>query len=108
MEQLQGARPDTLRKFFTEHNCRSEKRIQERLDAIDKATPAVQDRAMLEAGPIIVAGVVALLQTLADSIADLDRRIEQVASNHPERFLFADLPGAGPVLTAPPDGRLRN
>ena len=33
----------TLRKFFHAHNCRSEERIQERIEGIYQATPATKD-----------------------------------------------------------------
>lgn len=98
LEQLQRTQPPTLRQFFAEHNCRSQQRIEERLEAIYKALPAVQDKALLEAGPAIAAGMIDILEAVARSIADLDQRIEALVSAHPERFLFAGLPGAGPVL----------
>jgi hypothetical protein len=37
--------------------------------------------------------LVALLRTLRDSIAGLDRRIEQLVLAHPDGELFASLPG---------------
>ena len=43
-------------------------------------------------------GLVALLRTLRDHIAELDRRIEQLVMAHPDGALFASLPGAGAVL----------
>jgi Transposase len=58
LQQLQRAKPDTLRQFFTGHNCRSQQRIEERLDAIYKAVPTVQDEALLKAGPAIAVGMV--------------------------------------------------
>ena len=98
LEKLQHAHPGTLRRFFLEHNSRSEKRIEERMQAIYQATPAVTDSALLEAGTIIAASWVAQIQTLLEGIARLDQAIEPVASQHPDAYLFADLPGAGPAL----------
>ena len=43
-------------------------------------------------------GLVALLTTLRDNIAELERRIEELVASHPDAALFASLPGAGPVL----------
>ena len=98
LEQLQRTRPTTLRKFFTEHNCRSEKRIQQRIDAIYQAKPALQDAVILEAGAMFVKQLIRLIRVLAANIAELEQRIESVTNAHPERPLFAGLPGAGPVL----------
>jgi len=98
LEQLQRVNPAKLRDFFIRHNCRSQKRIQERIDAIYKATPAVTDKALLEAGPAFVKALVAQIQALNASITQFETRIEQVSSTHPEAPLFAHLPGAGPAL----------
>ena len=98
LEELRRAHPGTLRKFFHEHNCRSAERNQERIDAIYAAVSATNDAAVLEAGTLTARGLVAVLRTLRDTIARLDRRIEQLVATHPEGALFASLPGAGPVL----------
>jgi len=50
------------------------------------------------AGTLTARGLVALLRTLRDNIAGLDRRIEQLVLAHPDGVLFASLPGAGAVL----------
>jgi transposase len=98
LEQLRRAHPGTLAKFFREHNCRSEERIQERLTAIYAATPATHDQAVLEACALMARGLVALLTTLRDNIAAFDRRIAELVASHPDGALFASLPGAGAVL----------
>src|SRR4030095_16631171 len=51
------------RKFFHQHNSRSEERNEERIAAIYQATPATQDQAVLEACSLIVRGLVAVLAT---------------------------------------------
>jgi transposase len=98
LQQLQRAKPGTLRRFFTEHNSRSAARIELRIEAIRQATPAVDDPALLEAGAATVAGLVTLLKSLNAAIADLDRRLAELTPKHPEACLFAGLPGAGPAL----------
>ena len=50
LDELQRAHPGTLHKFFHQHNCRGEERIQERIQSIYQATSATQDAAVLEAG----------------------------------------------------------
>ncbi len=98
LEQLKCVNPAKLHDFFTTHNSRSEQRIQERINAIYQAVPAVNDPALLQAGPASVQALVRILQVLNSAIADFDQRIESAANNHPEAPLFVGLPGAGPVL----------
>jgi len=98
LEHLQRAHPGTLHKFFTQHNCRSQERVQERIQAIYQATPAIRDTAMLEAGPAIVRQLVAVIRTLRTNIEGLEQRIVPLVNAHPDRHLFAQLPGAGPAL----------
>jgi len=98
LEALQSNHPGSLRRFFTQHNCRSQKRIQERLEAIPAARPAIQDAAMREAGPRLVQHIVALIQVLHKQIKELERRIAQLVQEHPEAPLFKGLPGVGPAL----------
>jgi hypothetical protein len=98
LEQLQRAHPGTLKKFFHQHNCRSEERIVERIQAIYQAVPATNDRAVVEGESLVALGLVALLATLRDNIAVLDKRIKQLVEGHPDSALFASLPGAGAVL----------
>jgi transposase len=98
LKQLQGAHPGTLRKFFHEHNCRSQELMEQRIQAIHQALPATQDQAVVEAGTRIARGLVALLATLRSNIAAFDKRIAELVGYHPDAALFASLPGAGDVL----------
>jgi transposase len=98
LEELQRTHPGTLRKFFREHNCRSQQRIEERVAAIYAAVAATQDQAVLQAGILTARGLVALLATLRSNIAVLDRRLAELVESHPDGSLFASLPGAGEVL----------
>ncbi len=98
LEKLQQVNPSKLKKFFTKHNCRSTERIQERINSIYKATPAVEDTALIEAGCLTVKTLVKIIQALNLSIDVFDRQIEEVSSLHPEAGIFNHVPGAGPVL----------
>jgi hypothetical protein len=98
LQDLKRSHPGTLRKFFHQHNCRSEKLIEERIAAIYQAIPATDDGAVLEAGAITARGLVALLTALRANIAELDERIGQVVASHPDAAIFNPLPGAGAAL----------
>jgi transposase len=98
LEQLQRAHPGTLHKFFHKHNCRGEKRMEERIQAVYQAIPATQDAAVLEAGAMRARGLVRLLATLSHQIAVCDRRIAELVLAHPDGGLFGSLPGAGLAL----------
>ena len=98
LPKLQKASAKTLRKFFDQHNCRSEERIQQRLDEIGQAVPATTDAALLRTGNLCIQISVQLLASLRAGIAEFDSQIEAIYQTHPDRFITASLPGAGPAL----------
>jgi transposase len=98
VETLQKARPETLTRFFHEHNCRNEELIQHRLEQIRIAVPATRDQAVIESSVVQVQWVCKIIAILCQAIADLDERIEPIAQAHPDYALFDSFPGAGEVL----------
>jgi transposase len=98
LEELQQISPQELRKFFYVHHCRREELIGQRISGIDQARPAIQDRAVIEAKRTTVRVIVQLIRSLIAGIAELDAKIEDAATVHPDYFIFASLPGAGPVM----------
>ena len=98
LDMLQKARPETLLRFFHQHNCRSEELIQERLQQIRKAVPATRDPAVLESGMVQTHWACQMLSLLSQAIADLDKRIQPIAQAHPDYAVFDSLPGAGEVM----------
>ncbi len=98
IEQLQKARPLTLRQFFSQHNCRSAQLIEQRLEQIRKALPATHDQAVIQSSVSGARILVQLIATLRKGIAELDRQIAGLFAHHPEFPLFNSLPGAGPAL----------
>jgi transposase len=95
LQDCKGQHPGTWRQFFHQHNCRSEERIRERIEAIYAATPLTEDPAVVQAGSLKARGLAALLQTLRRQIAAVEQRIDQLVAAHPDGPLFASLPGAG-------------
>lgn len=98
LEQVQSARPATVRKFLTQHNCRSEELIEKRLESIRTAMPALRDQAVIRSSVVLVQVQVDLLATVREAIRRLDREIEQACAGHPDFALFDSFPGAGPAL----------
>lgn len=98
LQELQKAKPKTLLQFFHRHNCRSEERTQERLQQIRQAVPATHDPALLQAGILCIQNATRILADMRQGIAEFDRQIAVVYQAHPDRFITASLPGAGPAL----------
>lgn len=99
LEQLQRAHPGILRKFFREHNCRNQERIEQRIQSIYAAMAATQDQAVLRAAVTIVQGLVAFIETLRSQIAELERQLSELQAAHPDGAVFSSFPGAGSVMT---------
>jgi len=53
---------------------------------------------VIEAKSAVVKVIVQLIRSLLQGIAELDRKIEEAAAEHPDFFMFESLPGAGAVM----------
>jgi len=98
LPDLQKAKPATVRDFLHQHNCRSEERTEQRLQAIQQAVPATRDGALLQAGSLAVESLVRLIAGLRDSIGRYDKVIAEITKAHPDFPIFDSLPGAGAAL----------
>jgi transposase len=98
LAKLQAAKPGTVRAFFYAHNSRSEDKIAARLEAIQRAHPLTEDPALLEPLQLQTQRLVTHLRAVQQTIAQYDEKIRQVFATHSQAWLFAPLPGAGPVL----------
>lgn len=96
--QAKRARPNTLRRFFHEHNMRFESVLASRIEAIKTATPLTLDEAIIVPYRMQVLVLVEQLQLILNAIKDFDSQIESIATKHPDYALFRALPGAGPSL----------
>jgi hypothetical protein len=52
--------------------------------SVGEGAPAKGDRAVIEAKSAVVKVIVQLLRSLLEGIAELDRKIEEVAAEHPD------------------------
>lgn len=98
LPELQKVGAATLRRFFHKHHCRQNTRMEERIAAIRRATPALQDRAVVQAQAAIVKALASMLLAAGQGIRSLEKQIEEAANLHPDFSLFDSFPGAGEVL----------
>jgi len=97
-ESLKKASTPQLRRFFYGHQCRSEQKIQARIQRIKTAQALTQDRAIIEAGTLTTLMLAQQLKALAPYIGLYEKEIAQLFAQHPDRALFNNLPGAGEAL----------
>lgn len=98
LEALQKAKPSTLRAFYYGHHCRRADQIEARLQRLAQAHALCTDWAIVEPAALTVQLLARQLRSLAGSIQTYERRIAELFAHHPDRFIFASLPGAGPAL----------
>ena len=98
LEQVQQAKPNTLKKFYLGHNIRRPELIKEMLALAQAARPLTKDLALVESGRRLTQMHAQMIQTLNSVIADYEARIKEVFEQHPEAHLFRQIPGAGPAM----------
>ena len=98
LQTAQKAKPATLKQFYYRQGSRSQKLVEERLALLAKAVPVTDDSAVIDSFVLRVQLVCRQLQQLYQTIAKFDRQLAAAYSVHPDRMIFASLPGAGPVL----------
>jgi transposase len=98
LEDFQQAKPSTIKKFFYGHNVRSPQVMEAVLAIALQAKPLTSDPAILESGRRLSQMYSQLIQALNPVIDDYDQRIREVFQDHPEFYLFSNLPGAGAAM----------
>lgn len=98
LEKLRRSRSATIRRFYSEHGSRSAKVIERRVAEIGSAVALHSDAALIAALSTIATVLVPIIRTTSEQIAQLDDRIAQLWSNHPDRAIFESFPGAGRVI----------
>jgi transposase len=98
LEKIKKARLDTIRTFYRQHGCRRSERIDEQLKAICTAQALTEDSAVIAASVCMVQTIVRALHPAIESIARLDKEIEERFNVHPDMAIFDSFPGAGPAL----------
>ena len=97
-EAARKAKPQQLRKFYYAHGCRSEEKIQERLQLLAQGQALTTDAAILGAQSLLTRSVARELAVLPGIINEYDRQIEALFKAHVDYALWDSFPGAGPAL----------
>jgi transposase len=98
LQSLQKVRPESIKQFYHLHGSRSQKLVTQRLALIEKAVPLTDEIALLQSYSLRVQLICKELQLLLKTIDQFEEQIASVFAQHPDRDIFANLPGAGPTL----------
>jgi transposase len=100
LQELQKARPATLKAFWQQHGSRSEKLTAARLELIAQALPLTDDCHLIAPLALEIGVIARQLLLLVESIKTFEARIDEVAATMADYAFFRALPGAGPVFAA--------
>jgi transposase len=95
---LKAAKPATIKRFFHQHQVRSQDLIEQRLALIAKAKALTTDDARVSVAVLHLRALLDQLKVFHQHIPRLDDAIKQAFAEHAERDLFVNLPGAGRQL----------
>jgi transposase len=103
LKELQRASPRQLSKWLPKRRHVADGPSQEqilygKLQSIRKALPLTKDIAVLEHARLAIRHAVIQIRSLNQAIAESEQKIAEFFLKHPDRELFASLPGAGPTL----------
>jgi transposase len=97
LKAAQLARRSTLERFFRAHHGRDADVIDQRLQAIKRATLLTTDAGVIAPTALLVQALVRQLRVTLQAIDAFDEAIAQHAQSHPDCPWFNALPGAGAV-----------
>src|SRR5262245_21390671 len=98
LHALKKAKAASVKGFYDLHGSRSAKLVEQRLALMEKAVPVSDELAHFESFVLRVQLLCRQLQLVQQSIVQFDEEIAAAYAAHPDRDIFASLPGAGPVL----------
>lgn len=95
---LKAAKPAALKRFFYQHQVRSTQLVEERLALIARAVALTTDPARVSVAILQLNQLLDELAVFEKHVSRFNTEIKRVFAEHPEAYLFRDLPGAGPQL----------
>ncbi len=98
LNSVKNAREQTVIKFFTSHNSRSQKKIDNRITLLKKATELTLDQAVIKSSLMLVKLLLKQINVINGSIAEYDQELKSLYDSHPDKDIFDSFPGSGPAL----------
>jgi transposase len=98
LEAAQRARRETMVTFFHEHNVRSKRTIDRRIEAFQNERALTTDPAVIKPMRLLVEALLLQLRATCEAVGRFDAEIAQLSPTLPDYELFAALPGAGSTL----------
>jgi len=95
---VQQAKGADLKEFYYLNGSRSQKLIEQRLKLVEQAVPVSHEPALNLSFSLRVKLICRQLQDVVTTVKEYEKQIAQCFQQHPDREIFASLPGAGPVL----------
>lgn len=95
---VQKAKDADLKEFYYLNGSRSHKLIEQRLNLVEQAVPVSDEPALNQSFSLRVQLICRQLQDVVRTVKEYEKQIAQCFQQHPDREIFASLPGAGPVL----------
>jgi transposase len=98
LQAVQKAKPATLTQFYYLHGSRSAQLLEQRQALVAKAVAVSDEPALIQSLALRVQLICRQLQMVQRTITLFDQQSARAYAEHPDRQIFASLPGAGPVL----------
>ena len=95
---LKAARSGTIKRFYYQHQVRSETLVEERLALIAAAVALTTEEARVSVARLQLAQLLDQLEVFQKHVAIFEAEIKTVFASHPDAAFFRELPGAGPQL----------
>jgi len=97
-QDILRARDNTIRKFYKQHGCRSQKLIKQRLNMLRNTVPLTSDKAIIASALINVRMLVRMITVLNDSVKESENKLKATFDKHPDKNIFVSFPGASDCL----------
>jgi transposase len=98
LPQAKRARRSTLERFFKEHRANRRDLFEKRLQAIRSALPLTEDPAIVDVHRLQALALIEQMRVAIAAVSRYEQRIAELAEQHEDYELYADLPGAGDAL----------
>jgi transposase len=95
---LKASKPGTVKRFYYQHQVRSEELVEKRVALIARACALTTEDAQVSVAVLQLRQLLDQLKTFQKHVPLFDEEIAEVFNSHPNAGLFRDLPGAGAQL----------